>query len=375
MLGGIQLQLMIGPAVPIPVGRDVLDALQSVSVTVRTKNVSVFELKFTLSTRSPLHTIFLLAGGAGIPMVRVIIVVTVNGTPTVLMDGIMTEHNVAPGSDAGTATLTVKGDDLTRVMDYVDLSGTPYPALPVAGRVALILAKYAVLGMVPLVIPPLMFEVPIPTERIPLHEGTDEAFVTKLAQEVGHVFYLEPGPKPGMSIAYWGPEVRVGLPQPALNTNMDAHTNVETLSFNFASDDYRLPVLMIQNKQSKVGIPIPIPDISPLRPPLALIPSIPKGIDFIKTTAKFSAITAALQGIAQSAHASDTVKGEGTLNVLRYGRILQPRRLVGVRGAGQAFDGYYYVDSVTHTIQRGEYKQSFSLVRNGLVSSVQKVVA
>ena len=49
------------------------------------------------------------------------------------------------------------------------------------------------------------------------------------------------------------------------------------------------------------------------------------------------------------------------------------RKLVGVRGAGTAFDGLYFVKSVTHTIKRGEYKQSFSLVRNGLVSITPRV--
>ena len=38
-------------------------------------------------------------------------------------------------------------------MDLIDFSGIPYPAMPRLARVALILAKYAVLGMVPLVIP------------------------------------------------------------------------------------------------------------------------------------------------------------------------------------------------------------------------------
>ena len=40
-----------------------------------------------------------------------------------------------------------------------------------------------------------------------------------------------------------------------------------------------------------------------------------------------------------------------------------------------AFDGLYYVKSVTHSIKRGEYKQSFSLARNGLLSTVPKVPA
>ena len=33
------------------------------------------------------------------------------------------------------------------------------------------------------------------------------------------------------------------------------------------------------------------------------------------------------------------VSGDGTISVLRYGGILQARQLVGVRGAGLAFDG------------------------------------
>ena len=49
-------------------------------------------------------------------------------------------------------------------------------------------------------------------------------------------------------------------------------------------------------------------------------------------------------------------------------RLLTARGLVGVRGAGLAFDGLYYVDSVTTTIKRGSCKQSFRLTRNGLVS-------
>jgi hypothetical protein len=47
--------------------------------------------------------------------------------------------------------------------------------------------------------------------------------------------------------------------------------------------------------------------------------------------------------------------------------------LVGVRGAGLAYDGLYYVDSVTHKLKRGEFKQSFQLSRDGLMSLTPKV--
>ena len=55
--------------------------------------------------------------------------------------------------------------------------------------------------------------------------------------------------------------------------------------------------------------------------------------------------------------------------------MLKARQLVGVRGAGLAFDGLYYVESVTHRVKRGEYKQSFELSRNGIVSTVPGVPA
>jgi hypothetical protein len=54
---------------------------------------------------------------------------------------------------------------------------------------------------------------------------------------------------------------------------------------------------------------------------------------------------------------------------------LKARALVGVRGAGTAFDGLYFVKSVTSTIKPGELKQSFELTRNGLVSITPRVPA
>lgn len=376
MLKGIRLTLMIGPAVPVPVSQDVLDSLTSVEViTSSGGTASGFELNFTLSNRSPLHTLFLVTGGGGIPIVRVVIVVTVNGMPQVLMDGVMLHHQVTPGTDPGQSMLTVKGKDLTALMDYVDFSGMPYPAMPPAVRVLTVLAKYAAFGIVPMVIPSVVEDIPIPVERIPRHKGTDLGYIQMLAAEAGYVFYIDPGPAPGMNIAYWGPQIKVGAPQPALNINMDAHTNVESLNFSFDKEKKELPVVYIQNQETKIPIPIPIPDISPLNPPLGLVPPIPPKIKPLQYTAKLSPLQATLHGLAYAAQHSDAVSGTGSLDALRYGRVLKARQLVGVRGAGEAFDGLYYVKRVTHKIKRGEYKQSFSLTRNGLISTTPRVPA
>ena len=77
--------------------------------------------------------------------------------------------------------------------------------------------------------------------------------------------------------------------------------------------------------------------------------------------------------LAAAAEYAEVVSCEGSLDVTRYGTVLKARQLVGVRGAGTAFDGLYYVKRVTHKIKRGEYKQSFTLTRNGLASTVSTV--
>jgi len=374
MLKGIYLTLMVGPVVPLPVPKEVLDALTEVQVTTAAGTPSGFSLSFTLNNRSPLHTLFLIAG-AQTPLLRVIIVVTINGSPNVLMDGVMTNQQVSPGSKPGESTLTITGEDLTKVMSLIDFSGLPYPAMPPEARVALIIAKYAMFGMIPLVIPSLFTDLPIPVERIPIHQGKDLEYIQQLADEVGYVFYIDPGPAPGTNVAYWGPEIKVGVPQPALNYDMDAHTNVESLSFSFDGTNTVLPVVFIHNSLTKVPIPIPIPNLNPLQPPLGAIPAPITNIKMMKETAKLSPMAAIGKGLAVASRSADAVTGSGSLDVVRYKRLLKARQLVGVRGVGTAFDGLYFVKSVTTTLKHGEIKQSFQVTRNGLVSITPKVPA
>jgi hypothetical protein len=376
MLKGVNLQLYIGPLVPIPAPQVVIDALSEVTVTVNDVGQSGFQLSFTLSNQSPLHTLFLLTGGSSISILRVVIVVILNGTPHVIMDGVVTNHQILPGTDSRHATLSITGEDLSVLMDKIDFSGFPFPALPAEGRVALLLLKYAVLGILPLVIPSILIDVPIPISRIPFQQGTDLSYIKELAGQVGYVFYIEPGPLPGANIAYWGPQIKVGLPQPALNINMDAQTNVESLSFTFNNNLNAIPTVFWYDEITKAVIIVPIPPITPLNPPLGLIPPIPTHLKPAGSDlSKRSLLQAIMIGVAKASQWAEAVTGKGDLDVLRYGHILKARQLVGVRGAGTAYDGLYYVKSVTHKIKRGEYKQSFELSRNGLISTIPRVPA
>jgi hypothetical protein len=191
---------------------------------------------------------------------------------------------------------------------------------------------------------------------------------------VGYVFYIEPGPVPGTNIAYFGPEIKVGVPQPALNVDMDALTNVESLSFSFNPEVGMLPIVFIQNEATRLPIPLPIPKLNPLQPPLAALSTPIAKINVLDGTAKLKPQHALAAGVAVAAASQDSVTANGSLNVLRYGRMLKARGLVGVRGVGLAYDGLYFVQSVTSTLKRGEFKQSFSLTRNGLVSLTPRVL-
>ena len=65
-------------------------------------------------------------------------------------------------------------------MDYIDFSGIPYPAMPREVRVAAIVAKYAVFGIVPMVIPSPLVDVELPTSRIARQQGKDFSMFASL---------------------------------------------------------------------------------------------------------------------------------------------------------------------------------------------------
>jgi hypothetical protein len=374
MLKGLHLTLLIGPAVPIPAPQSVIDAITGVQVTSG-RDRSGFQITFAVSKKSALLTTMLPAGYFDPMITRVIVIVTLGGLPNVLMDGIVTRQEIQSSNEPGQSTLTITGEDLSVAMDVVQ-KVMPYPAVPDVAKVYLALAPYALFGVVPIVIPPI-----IPTVK-PITSGyesqvmqTDLAYVKALASRCGYVFYVEPGPLPGQSIAYFGPDVRLPVPQPALNVNMDAHSNVESLSFSLDGLAKKVRIYTILDPITrKIPLPIPVPNINVFKPPLGARPTPPAKIEFANDVAKQQPDEAARGILGFLMNNADAISGNGSLDVFRYGRVLRSRMLVGVRGAGLAYDGMYYVDSVTHNLKRGEYKQNFSLSRDGLISITPRVL-
>ena len=112
--------------------------------------------------------------------------------------------------------------------------------------------------------------------------------------------------------------------------------------------------MFIQEPFSKAPIPIPIPDVTPLNPPLGVVPPLPPKITFLKDTAKLNPLARRHDRHRLRLASTPTrCSAPASLDVARYGNVLRSRSLVGVRGAGEAFDGLHYVTSVTIDPQAG----------------------
>jgi hypothetical protein len=370
----LTLSLMMGLGVD-PVPRAVVEALTEVSVRVGAggPTPSGFELKFATSKLSQITT-ELLPSGYFDPPTRVVIAATLSGSTTVLMDGVITQQDVVPSDESGKSVLSLKGEDLTRMMDVIDFGALiAYPSMPAEVRVLLMLAKYAPLyGIVPLVIPSVLIDVPLPTQTVPQQSGTDLAYINTLAERVGYTFYLQPGPLPGLSMAYWGPKLQMAIPflsAPApLAIDWDGRSTVESLQFSFDGFKKTQFVVLIKVDDVPVPLPIPVPDVTPLSPPLGQKDPVPLKVTPLVGLSGYTPIEAAVIALAKTADAANVITGQGSLDVLRYGSILPARTVVQVQGAGITYDGDYFVSSVTHTIKQGSYKQSFTLQRNRLIA-------
>src|SRR4051812_23677831 len=190
MLLGVNLTLLIGPTVPLPAPPDIAEALQSVSVTQNDEGRSGFQIVLQVGRAGPtdLMDYRLLLNPLLRPFSRVIVMVLFNAMPRILIDGFITNQQFSPGSQPGTATLTLTGEDVSVMMD-MEKKRAEYPAMSEMMIALLIIGSYARYGLVPKVMPPPSLDQPLPTERTPVHQGTDLEYLKAMGERFGYVFY------------------------------------------------------------------------------------------------------------------------------------------------------------------------------------------
>jgi len=369
---GVKLTLLIGTTVPIPAPVLLSQNLDKVEVSTSDTDRSGFQITFKIGRSGPADIIDyqLISNPLLRPNSRVIIIVTVNAIPKVIMDGIIKDQQLNSSPEPGASTLTVSGQDVSVMMDLTE-EIAEHPAQNEYIIALKLLAKYAQYGLIPQFIPPFVIDFPLPVERIPVQKETDLTYIKKLAGRFGYVFYVDPGPVPLTNTAYWGPPKRVGIPRKALSYNLGGDSNVDNLNFQYNAESASTYSIDIQDRNLNSSLPVKT-FVSTRIPPLAALPAIPTDMPFIRDT-KLTDIgglnytQAFARAQAETNKSMDnvlTVTGE--LNVARYGEILDARNLVGLRGAGYMHDGMYYVKNIKHSISsQGEYKQSFTLTREG----------
>lgn len=375
-LPAISLNLLIGPTIPVPAPKILLEALESIEVTHSDEGRSGFQIVFRLEKGSAGLVEFALSAVPAIQIsFRVIITVSVGVLPRVLMDGIITDQQVKPATGSEPGSLTITGEDVSVMMDREE-KDVEHPAQPEMAIALKIIGQYAKYGLIPIVIPPPSIDIPLPIERTPVQQATDLAYLQQMAQRYAYVFYVTPGPAPLTNKAYWGPPIRIGIPQPALSVDMGSATNVASINFQY--DGLKATTVSGEVQDRLTNQRIPVQTFVSLRPPLALMPALAK-TDFVqkrvyRAASGLSAVQAMAQAQAETEATQDVVTAEGELDAVRYGHILEARGLVGLRGAGYSLDGLYYVKKVTHTITQGSYRQKFTLTREGLGSTVPVVI-
>lgn len=366
---GLHLQFLIGKTLPTPAPVKLSEALESVEVTHKDHDRSGFQLVFQVGrSELGLADYELLKEPRIKPFNRVLLNVFFGLEAVPIMDGIITNHQLVAGNEPGTSKLTIIGEDVSLMMD-LEKKAQAYPNLADHLIVPLVLMAYTIpFGVVADVEKPANPQVRTMNEQTTTQsrDETDLSYLQKLAGRYGFGFYVEAGPAPFVNTARWGSQRR-GIPQSALSVDMGHSTNVESISFRY---DELTPKGVTFTRSdggeetveglSRTFGALPLATRVPTARQRDFLTDRPDGLSDAEARAR-------AQGEVNKS-SEKAVTATGTLDALRYGRILKPRGLVGVRGAGEHHDGTFYVKTVTHKIdvRKGEYKQAFSLTREGV---------
>ena len=189
-----------------------------------------------------------------------------------------------------------------------------------------------------------------------MQHGTDLAYLQEMAQRYGYVFYVEPGPAPFTNTAYWGPPMRVGLPQPAITVNMGAETNVDGRR---SPDERPRP----ETVSGQVHDSMPWTDDAGADVRVGAAAACHAACDARATSrtsarrssrdiAEPNAIAGVRARAGQTDATSDAVSVEGELDTLRTATCSRHAASSGFAASASSYDGLYYVKR-SRTTQAG----------------------
>lgn len=364
---GIHLAILIGPTRPERAPARLMEALEQLEITHSDEGRSGFQLQLRADrgTAAGLLDLPLLAEDVVKPGSRVVISIILGATPAVLMDGIITHHQLRGVGGQRTPLLTVTGEDLTVLMAQEERQEL-HQTLGLWERATAILKSYAHLGIIPDVQRPKGDLRPAPDDQAPGQTDTDYDYLSDLAAASGFQFYLKPGPTPRISKAYWGPPDPGAVPQGILSVGQGPDRNVEDFEIEWDAQAPATARGAILDERTGAYTPFEVRRSSEgaLAKQASFLGSLTRTLNLNLPRMAEAQATARAQAVVDQA-ARKALQAHGSLDAMRYGGVLEARMPVDVQGAGLTHDGRWMVTEVTHVIRRGAYHQSFKLAREG----------
>lgn len=368
---GIRATLLLGKeGVVPPAPLEAMEAIEEIEVRQSMDKDSGFKITLQAGRNGPL-------GALGPPFVediryqrgaRVVVIVWNGIKPTPIFDGVITKTQYLPGTGENEGKYLMLGRDLTYLMDREE-KRVQHPALTENLVVMMLGAEYLNYGVAPVPLPPQVMSPKTPVEGTKQQTCTDLKYMKKLAKKHGYKLFLDPGPVPGFSQLYFGPVPRPGIPQKPISVNLGPMSDAYDVTVQHNGEALTAARAKVHDRTTGQVTPLEIP-MSTNSPMSALSDALTQlgntKTKELETSGENAAEVLARLLAAVNEPSERVVEVTGTIDNTRYNAVLKPYYAVDIRGLGMIYNGTYTVGEVRHILKPGEYRQTFTLKRDGV---------
>jgi hypothetical protein len=346
-----------------PLDADTIDALQELEIETALEQASVFRMRFGIS-QTDIGDWSILDQDPFKPLLPIQIRVqddSSSGIPQCVLNGYVTDHHVDYSSQAGGSTLEVSGMDATLLMNLEE-KVKAWDNMPDGAIAASIFGDNQMIPMVDVGAPVLT-----EPEGTTIQRTTDIKFLKKLAARNGVDCYVLPEPFSGVDQGYFQKRSLSGFPDAVLSVGVDEDdTNVSDFKIHYdASKPTAASASSIDpsTKDTQPGDATSTQEQS-----LGSEGTFTRGMTQAKVLPadlgqlKSGDLQKATQAITDRSAWCVVATGTVGLDVA----LLQPGKLVNIRGVGRLYNGTYLVTRVHYSLTAGDFEQRFEAQRNAV---------